>query len=298
MLNLTQLNYFKLVAQTKNFAAAAKMAHITQPALSNSIRTLEEKIRLQLFDRNERPVRVTSSGKNLLRRIDSLIMEARQLEKEIGFISQGMSGTLKIGMTAHSSASIGGRILGDWLTENGRMSADITIADTLILVEKLRQEELDLIIGDSRDISEKSLQLEIMTLPTQQGQAYCRRGHPALAIENLTFTDLLPYRFAGSHFTKTLLDHLTQALNLQDGNSFQLAIESDNISLVRDATINSDLIMLATDKCLRAEVDVEMIAELRVDLKTPTTWQCVTLKNSIAHPALASLKKAILCSLT
>ena len=44
MLNLTQLNYFKLVAQTKNFAAAAKMAHITQPALSNSIRTLEEKI--------------------------------------------------------------------------------------------------------------------------------------------------------------------------------------------------------------------------------------------------------------
>jgi len=201
MLNLTQLNYFKLVAQTKNFAAAAKMAHITQPALSNSIRTLEEKIGLQLFDRNERPVRVTSSGKNLLRRIDSLIMEARQLEKEIGFISQGMSGTLKIGMTAHSSASIGGRILGDWLTENRRMSADITIADTLVLVEKLRQEELDLIIGDSRDISEKSLQLEIMTLPTQQGQAYCRRGHPALAIENLTFTDLLPYRFARSHFT-------------------------------------------------------------------------------------------------
>lgn len=293
MLNLTQLHHFKLVAMTKNFAAAAKLAHITQPALSNSIRALEERIGIQLFDRTDRPIKITSAGNNLLHRIDSLIKEAKHLEKDIELISQGMSGTLKIGMTAHSSASIGGNILGRWLEKNPQMRADITVADTLVLLQKLQNEKLDMMIGDARDIPYQSPALDIFSLPTQEGRAYCRIGHPVLKKQNLTFQDLLPFRFAGSHFTNSLLDHVANTLGLEDRTSIQLAIESDNITLVRDATINSDLIMLATDQCLRTEVAVNMIAELPIDLKTPTRWQCVTLKNSIAHPALANLKSDI-----
>jgi len=131
MLSLSQLNHFRLVTETGNFAAAARKAHITQPALSNSIRTLEERIGVQLFDRSERPVRVTSAGRDLLARIDSLLAEARNLEKQIGYLAQGIAGKLRIGMTAQSSASIGGAILGRWLAQNDQMSADATVADSL-----------------------------------------------------------------------------------------------------------------------------------------------------------------------
>ena len=134
--------------RNRQFAAAARKAHITQPALSNSIRTLEEHIGVQLFDRSERLVRVTSAGRDLLLRIASLLTEARNLEKEIGYLSQGLAGELRIGMTAHSAASIGGAILGNWLAQNGKVSADVTVADTLFLIDMLRKENLDLIIGD------------------------------------------------------------------------------------------------------------------------------------------------------
>ena len=293
MLNLTQLHYFRLVAQTQNFASAAKLAHITQPALSNSIRALEDKIGVQLFDRKERPIRITPVGRDLLKRIDTLVLQSNQLEKEITLISQGMAGTIRIGMTAHSSASIGGKIIGKWLTQNENMGADITIADTLVLLDKLYSERLDAMIGDSRDINNNSLDLKILSLPSQQGRAYCRRAHPVLNLKNINFNDLLPYRFAGSHFTKSLFDHIEKTLNIKDEHKFQLAIESDNITLVRDATINSNLIMLATDQCLRAEVELGMLSELSVDLKTPTIWQFVTIKNSIEHPALNSLVNVI-----
>jgi DNA-binding transcriptional LysR family regulator len=293
MFNLNQLNHFRLVTETRNFAAAARRAHITQPALSNSVRTLEDHIGVQLIDRSERPVRVTSAGRDLLPRIGSLLTEARNLEKEIGYLSQGMAGELRIGMTAHSSASIGGAILGNWLAENGRVRADVTVADTLALIDLLREENLDLIIGDERDLPAKSSEFEMISIPPQQGRAFCRAGHPVLDLPKLSFHDLLPYRFAGAHFPVALLEHVAELFKLRDRHVIELAIQSDNIAIVRDAMLHSDLILLTIPRCVRNELAANLIVELPIDLRTPAKWQSVTLKNTVAHPAIPSLRAAI-----
>ena len=293
MFNLNQLNHFRLVSETGNFAAAARKAHITQPALSNSIRTLEEHIGVQLFDRSERPVRVTSAGRDLLLRIASLLTEARNLEKEIGYLSQGLAGELRIGMTAHSAASIGGAILGNWLAQNGKVSADVTVADTLFLIDMLRKENLDLIIVDGRDLPARSSEFEMIPIPEQYGCAFCRAGHPVLDLAKLSFHDLLPYRFAGAHFPVALLEHIAELFKLRDRHVIELAIQSDNIAIVRDAVIHSDLILLTTPGCVRNELAANLIVELPIDLNTPAKWRSVTLKNTVAHPALSSLRAAI-----
>ena len=293
MFNLNQLAHFRLVTETGNFAAAARKAHITQPALSNSIRTLEEHIGVQLFDRSERPIRVTSAGRDLLLRIDSLLTEAKNLEKEIGYLSQGMAGELRIGMTAHSAASIGGAILGNWLAENGKVRADVTVADTRVLTDLLREESLDLIIGDGRDLPSRSSEFEMIPLPPQQGRAFCRTGHPVLDLPKLSFKDLLPYRFAGAHFSVALLEQVTEIFKLSDRHAIEFAIESDNIAVVRDAVIHSDLILLSIPGCVLNELSANLLVELPIDLSTPSQWQSVTLKNAVAHPAIASLRAAI-----
>jgi DNA-binding transcriptional LysR family regulator len=293
MFNLNQLNHFRLVTETGNFAAAARQAHITQPALSNSIRTLEEHIGIQLFDRSERPVRVTSAGRDLLLRIDSLLTEAKNLEKEIGYLSQGMAGELRIGMTAHSAASIGGAILGNWLAQNGKVRADVTVADTLVLIDLLREEKLDLIIGDGRDLPARSSEFEMIPIPPQQGRAFCRAGHPVLDLPKLSFDDLLPYRFAGAHFPVAVLEHVAELFKLRDRHVIEFAIQSDNIAVLRDAVIHSDLVLLTIPRCVRNELAANLVVELPLDLKTPAKWHSVTLKNTVAHPAISSLKAAI-----
>ena len=294
MFNLNQLNHFRLVTETGNFAAAARKAHITQPALSNSIRTLEEHIGVQLFDRSERPVRTTSAGRDLLKRIDTLLTEAKNLEKEIGYLSQGMAGEIRIGMTAHSAASIGGSILGNWLSEYGKVRADVTVADTQVLTDLLREENLDLIIGDGRDLPARSSEFEMIPLPPQQGRAFCRAGHPVLNLPKLSFNDLLPYRFAGAHFSVALLDQVAEIFKLRNRHAIEFAIESDNIAIVRDAVIHSDLILLSMPGCVLTELAVNLLVELPIDLNTPSKWQSVTLKNGVAHPAIASLRAAII----
>jgi DNA-binding transcriptional LysR family regulator len=293
MFTLNQLSHFQLVTETGNFAEAARRAHITQPALSNSIRALENRTGVQLLDRSARPIKVTSAGRDLQERISSLLKDARNLERAIGYLSKGMSGSLNVGMTAQSSGSIGGAILGSWQAENRKMSADVTVADSLQLLELLRAETLDLIIADERDLPRSLTEFNMQPLQSQRGCAFCRKGHPVLNLKNITFNDLMSYRFATSHFPKQVLEDLARTFQLDSSDALDIAIQSDNLTILRDAMINSDLILLSTPACVRSGLDAHLIEEIPIELNTPTMWHCITLKDSLPHPAIASLRAAI-----
>jgi DNA-binding transcriptional LysR family regulator len=72
-LNLEGLRYAQAVAETKSFSAAARAYGVTQPALSNGIAKLEERLGEKLFDRSPRGVARTSFGARILPLIDSAL---------------------------------------------------------------------------------------------------------------------------------------------------------------------------------------------------------------------------------
>jgi len=63
---LQQLEAFVHVARTKNFRAAAQALHVSQPALSRTIRIVEQEIGVRLFDRDTRHVAIAPAGAELL----------------------------------------------------------------------------------------------------------------------------------------------------------------------------------------------------------------------------------------
>ena len=85
-LNLEGLRYAQAVAETKSFSAAARAYGVTQPALSNGIAKLEERLGEKLFDRSPRGVTQTPFGARMLPLIDSalagldaIVAEAKRL---------------------------------------------------------------------------------------------------------------------------------------------------------------------------------------------------------------------------
>lgn len=287
--NLTQLRHFKAVIECGTFASAAKKMNLTQPALSNSISTLEHNIGIELIDRNCRPIKLTSAGKNLAIRIDHLLASSRMLESEIKYLGQGLSGHLNIGMTAVSSASVGGQILGQCQKLLPRVKADVLVAHTRVLLEKLLNEELDIIVGDTRDLPSDASELDFVDLPPMDGAAFCRAGHPILDRKVDHLQDILNFRLAGTHFPEQLIENLLKQHNLHHRDQLKFSLESDYIPLLIDTVIESDLILLTTEACVKLHTNAGLLKRIPFDLGVKGIWKAVTLKNKVCHPAIPKL---------
>ncbi|MGW4334868.1 LysR family transcriptional regulator [Rhodococcus koreensis] len=90
-LSIEGLRYAQAVAETKSFSAAARAYGVTQPALSNGIAKLEERLGERMFDRSPRGVTVTAFGARLLpvitralTELDAVTAEARRLTEPAG----------------------------------------------------------------------------------------------------------------------------------------------------------------------------------------------------------------------
>jgi len=97
-MEIHQLESFIRVAEEESITRAAEAMHLSQPAVTNHVRSLERELRVPLFDRTGRGVRLTAAGKSLLeyaRRSLALLSEGRQVLMDM---QEGTSGRLVLGV--------------------------------------------------------------------------------------------------------------------------------------------------------------------------------------------------------
>ena len=84
MIENFKLHVFRVVADALNFSRAAEELHISQPAVTSQVRTLEEGLGIALFDRVGRNATLTPAGKTLLpfvRQIEALTSDAQPVHR-------------------------------------------------------------------------------------------------------------------------------------------------------------------------------------------------------------------------
>lgn len=104
--DLRQLRAFAAVASELNFCRAAERLHLSQPALSQTIRQLESMLDLQLFDRGTRHVRLTAAGALILQDVVDLLDRHRAFIERSRDIAKGRRGTLKVGYLIGAAVDI------------------------------------------------------------------------------------------------------------------------------------------------------------------------------------------------
>lgn len=107
MLDLKTLKVFITVADLANMTAAAKRLGLSQSAVSQAIRQLEESVGAVLIDRVRRPLALTAAGAALRLRGGALVAEAETLYKTVREQAGGEAQTLRIGMVDSFAATIG-----------------------------------------------------------------------------------------------------------------------------------------------------------------------------------------------
>jgi DNA-binding transcriptional LysR family regulator len=87
-MDIDALRYFAAAAKEEHFGRAADVLAISQPALSRSIARLEEYYGVALFERDGRGIRITRSGRALLRRVERVIAELEDARRELHDLSE------------------------------------------------------------------------------------------------------------------------------------------------------------------------------------------------------------------
>jgi len=103
-MELRHLRYFRVVAELQHFHKAAKKLCISQPALSNQIKQLEEELNTKLFERVGRSVRLSESGELVLSSAKLILSQVELLRESVSDLESGHSGSLKVGVLQSISA--------------------------------------------------------------------------------------------------------------------------------------------------------------------------------------------------
>ncbi|MFC7622675.1 LysR family transcriptional regulator [Microlunatus sp. GCM10028923] len=97
--HLRDLRYFVAVADHLHFGRAAEALFVSQPALSKQIRALEGQLRVRLFERDRRTVRLTAPGAALLPRARELLAAWAATEAELAASATETAATLVVGIS-------------------------------------------------------------------------------------------------------------------------------------------------------------------------------------------------------
>ncbi|MDB4537940.1 LysR family transcriptional regulator [Akkermansiaceae bacterium] len=145
--DLRQVRSLVAVAETESFTKAAERLHVTQSAVSHSIRALETQLDCKLLERSGKRVALSQHGMILVRRFRAALGELEKAGEELGVLKRWGQGRLRIGAT-HSLCS---HLLPDVLREfkelYPRCEIHIESGDTSELIDILEHVEIDLVLG-------------------------------------------------------------------------------------------------------------------------------------------------------
>jgi DNA-binding transcriptional LysR family regulator len=211
MLDMRRLSHALALSEHRNFARAAEALHITQPALSRSIQTLEEGLGVRLFDRGPREVEPTAFGELVLRHARGLELSARDLEREL-HLAKGMEiGELNIGAGPYGAASMIGAPIGQMSKLYPQLRTKVLIAPWQELPARIRAREIDLVVSDVSELSDQD-DLEITPLTPHRGFVVCRADHPLAGQKNVTLAQIFCFPSAGPNLPRNAVEKLLQQL--------------------------------------------------------------------------------------
>jgi DNA-binding transcriptional LysR family regulator len=144
-IDLRALEVFVMVAEIGNMTTAARKLSMTQPAVSQIFRRLEDDVGSALIDRDLRPLRVTPAGAALFTRAKQLLTDVDRLYREIHLAADAQLPRFRIGFVDSFATTAGPQLVKSMQSEVEQLLVWSGIAPELR--EELINRDLDMIIS-------------------------------------------------------------------------------------------------------------------------------------------------------
>jgi LysR family pca operon transcriptional activator len=186
------LQCFLTIAQLRGVGAAANALAITQPALSKTLRELEEALGARLFDRDKKGMLLTRAGETFLQHAAASVASMREGIDSIrqSQVSSGLE--VRIGVLPNVAASIAPQAVRRFKKDSAQTVVRVVTGDNARLLDQLRVGELDLVVGRLAQ-PEYMVGLTFEHLYSEPLTAVVRREHPLTKIKRFRLSLIKDY---------------------------------------------------------------------------------------------------------
>lgn len=288
-MNLRQMQTLVTVAEQRNILKASELLNMTQPAVSKSIKEMENTLGVSLFIRTTRGVSPTEYGASFIDHIRAVLAEMRTAWNELADIQDAYVGKLQIGTLPSVSGGPLIQVLADLPRDRPGVSITIHEGVHAQLLPALRNGELDMVVGRMiEDGGRGGLSQRI--LYHEPWSVLARKDHPLAAKnEALPLSDVISEQWI-LPLPNASFRPVIQSIFDDHGLSLpSAAIECSSGLMARSLLMRTDMLMIMPRYFLGAEEEAGGLAPLNVTLKTGAMPVSIMVRESRTPTAVEEL---------
>lgn len=146
-LKFRHIQTFVEIARQKSVVRAASSLRISQPAVTKTVRELEDVLGVTLFERDGRGIKLSRYGEIFLKHASATMTALRQAVDSVSQDAANAGTPVRIGALPTVSASIMPDVMNSFLREDTGATVKIVTGENSVLLEQLRVGDLDLVVG-------------------------------------------------------------------------------------------------------------------------------------------------------
>ena len=286
-----QLTIFRTVAHLLSYTRAAEVLYLSQPAVTQQVRTLEKVLGLRLFARSGRGIVLTPAGQELLRhteRLLALLAETAPVVREIHTLERG---SVLVGASTSAGTYIVPALLGAFHARYPGILVTLMVANRRSIEERLLTHQVDLAV---MSLIEQQERFVIEFLTPYELVVVAPPSHRLVARSRLTLHDLQQETFLlreqGSGTRLGTEQHFARA-----GISLQTTLELGSIEAIKEGVTAELGIAVLSRESVALEVANRDLILLDVqEFPLKRQWYVVNLKGRRLSRAASALQQFLL----
>lgn len=145
-----QIEYFQAIVETGNFYQAAEKCSVSQSAISQQIKKLEQELGVKLLDRHNRTFSLTPSGEHFYRKSLILVSDLEQIKLETKRIASNDHAILRIGYYKGYHGNELSEAVAAFSAKYPTIEISIMVGSHDELYKSLESDKVDLVLSDQR----------------------------------------------------------------------------------------------------------------------------------------------------
>lgn len=257
-LNFHQLHIFYTVAERGSFSAAAQALHMTQPAVTMQVQSLEDYFGTKLLLRSTKRIELTDAGRTLMPYAQKSIELIRDTDQAMASFTKQLKGKLQLGSSLTIGEYILPRLLGPFGQEFPHITISMKVTNTTQIIEEILSHQLNFGLIEA-PVNHPDMHME----PVMKDELVlvAPKGHPLADRANVSFEQAMEYPFVlreqGSG-TRLVMEEQLRVQSIDPGR-MKVVMELGSTGAVKSAVEAGFGLSVISSSSIKHEVTLGLI---------------------------------------